>query len=339
MRFVPDSQARRKAYRFVYDDREEVENISASVDASAQRYTIVEELRTRGVRAGSEMIIERGMAAYVSGGGSGIGRGMALALARRGVRVGVADIRESEAAATVGIIRQNGGEAMALGADVSDRASVDAAADAIESAFGPVAIVCNNAGIAMHGVPLHEIAASDWDWVIGVNIYGVIHGIQAFVPRMLASGKPGHIVNTASIGGFQVNPNFVTGAYSMTKYAVVALSEGLRNELDGTALGVSVLAPAAVDTGIHLSERSRPDRLGGATVRPQNHFMGDLIKDGAAPDAVGERVARAIEDGDFYIFTHPETQFWLEQRHEAIRAGFAKARSLAGDDPSAAAAE
>ncbi len=275
------------------------------------------------------MIIEPGMAAFVTGAGSGIGRGMALALARRGVRVGVCDIRESDAAQTVRQIEAAGGAALAVGVDVSDRASVEEAVVAVERAFGDIAIACNNAGIALHGVPLHEITAADWDWVIGVNIQGVIHGIQALVPRMLATGRPAHVVNTASIGGFQVNPNFLTAAYSMTKYAVVALSEGLHNELQGTRVGVSILAPAAVDTRIHLSERSRPDRLGGATVRPQNHFMGDLLRGSMAPGAVGERVVEAIEAEDLYIFTHPETRQWLDRRHAAITAAFDKADRLA----------
>ncbi len=254
------------------------------------------------------MKIESGMTAYVSGGGSGIGRGISLALAARGVNVGVATSANPMPPRQPRQITASGGKAIPLAVDVSDAASVEAAADHIEGAFGPVSIVCNNAGIAMHGVPLHEIEMKDWDWAIGVNVYGVIHGISSFVPRLLDGGRPAHMVNTASIGGFQVNPNFLTGAYSMTKYAVVALSEALRNELAGTKVGVSVLAPAAVDTGIHLSERSRPERLGGAYVRPQNHFMGDLIKGSARPEEIGERVAQAIEGGDFYIFTHPETR-------------------------------
>ncbi|MGX1099080.1 SDR family NAD(P)-dependent oxidoreductase [Amorphus sp. MBR-141] len=273
------------------------------------------------------MKITPGQVAYVSGSGSGIGRGIALTLARRGVKVGVADIREEDAAATVRLIEAAGGKALALPTDVSDLASVEAAAVALEEAFGPVSIVCNNAGVAMHGVPLHEIAPAEWEWVIGVNVYGVIHGIRTFVPRLLAAGKPAHVVNTASIGGFQVNADFLTGAYSMTKYAVVALSEGLRNELAETAVGVSVLAPAAVDTAIHLSERSRPERLGGAYVRPENHFMGELIKDGARPEEIGARVVGAIEDGGFYIFTHPETEAWIDARHADIKSGFDRMRS------------
>ena len=277
------------------------------------------------------MKIEAGMCAYVSGAGSGIGRGIALALSRRGVRVGVCDIKLGDAQDTVHQIEAIGGSAMAVQVDVSDGASVEQAVAAIEQAYGAIAIGCNNAGIAMHGVPLHEISASDWDWVIGVNLRGVIHGIRALVPRMLQAGRPAHIVNTASIGGFQVNPNFLTGAYSMTKYAVVALSEGLHNELQGSPIGVSILAPAAVDTQIHLSERSRPERLGGPTVRAQNHFMGDLIRGGMTPEAVGERVAHGIEADELYIFTHPETQHWLDRRHAAITAAFDEARRLAQD--------
>jgi short-subunit dehydrogenase len=146
---------------------------------------------------------------------------------------------------------------------------------------------------------------------------------------MLAAQRPAHVVNTASIGGFQVNPNFLTSAYSMTKYAVVALSEGLHNEMRGTQIGVSILAPAAVDTRIHLSERSRPGRLGGATVRPQNHFMGDLLKGSMAPTDVGQRVIDAIEANELYIFTHPDTQHWLDRRHAAITAAFDHARHVA----------
>jgi NAD(P)-dependent dehydrogenase (short-subunit alcohol dehydrogenase family) len=277
------------------------------------------------------MKIEAGMCAYVSGAGSGIGRGIALALARRGVRVGVCDIKLGDAQDTVRQIEALGGSALAVQVDVSDSASVEQAVAAVEQAYGAIAIGCNNAGIAMHGVPLHEISASDWDWVIGVNLRGVIHGIRALVPRMLQAGRPAHIVNTASIGGFQVNPNFLTGAYSMTKYAVVALSEGLHNELQGSPIGVSILAPAAVDTQIHLSERSRPERLGGPTVRAQNHFMGDLIRGGMTPEAVGERVAHGIEADELYIFTHPETQHWLDRRHAAITAAFDEARRLAQD--------
>lgn len=270
------------------------------------------------------MKIESGAVAYISGSGSGIGRGIAINLARLGVKVGVADIREEDAADTVALIKEQGGEAVSLQCDVSEHASVESAADRLESAFGPASIVCNNAGVAMHGEPVHKIKDEDWDWVIGVNVYGIIHGIQTFVPRLLNLDAPAHIVNTASIGGFQVNPEFLTGAYSMTKYAAVALSEALVNELADTKIGVSILAPAAVDTGIHLSERSRPERMGGPYVRPENHFVGELIKGSTPPEEIGSRVIQAIENDELYIFPHPETQHWLEERHARISAAFKK---------------
>ena len=268
------------------------------------------------------MKIEQGCTAYVSGAGSGIGRGIALALAARGAAVALCDIRADAVTAVADEIRAGGGRALALELDVSDADAVEAVAARIEEELGPVSIVCNNAGVAMHGVPLHEISLADWEWVIGVNVMGVVHGMRAFVPRMLARGGAGHVVNTASIGGFQVNPDFLTGAYSMTKYAVVALSEGLQQELSGSGIGVSVLAPAAVDTGIHLSGRARPERLGGATLREENHFMGALIRDGAAPEAIGEQVAAAVESGLFYIFTHTDTLPWLKARHARIETAF-----------------
>ena len=171
--------------------------------------------------------------------------------------------------------------------DVSDAAMLEETGAAIEAKFGPIHIVCNNAGVSMLGVRLEEIPRTDWDWVIDVNIKGVINGIRTFVPRVRRHGEGGHIVNTASIAGLQVNPNFRTGAYAMTKYAVVALSEALEQELAGSGIGVSVLCPAAVDTGIHLSARARPDRLGGPFTREADHFMGDLIKQGLHPEQVG----------------------------------------------------
>lgn len=272
-----------------------------------------------------------GKTALVTGAGSGIGRGIARQLARAGVAVAIADIRREAAEAATEEIVADGGRAVPIALDVSDRAEVERAADEVERALGNVHIVANNAGVAMHGVPLEKIAPTDWDWAIGVNIYGVIHGIQTFVPRIRAHGEGGHIVNTASIGGLQVNPNFHTSAYSMTKYAVVALSEALEQELEGSNIGVSVLCPAAVNTSIHLSERSRPERLGGPTVRPENHFMGELIKDGWAPDAVGARVVEAILANELYILTHTEPRDWVEKRHRRIEAAFDRAAARAAE--------
>ena len=225
----------------------------------------------------------KGKTAYVSGAASGIGFGIASALAQAGARIAMVDIRAEALAEARARLHNLGDQIDTFVSDVSDPALVEATAQEIEQKFGPIHIVCNNAGVSMIGIPLDEITQSDWDWVIDVNIKGVVNGIRTFVPRLKAHGEGGHIVNTASIAGLQVNPNFRTGAYAMTKYAVVALSEALEQELAGTGIGVSVLCPAAVDTGIVLSARSRPARLGGPFVREADHFFGELLKDGFAP--------------------------------------------------------
>ncbi len=268
------------------------------------------------------MLDPAGTVAFVTGAASGIGLGIARQLAGAGARVALADIRAEPLEAARAEIAALGAETIAVITDVSDRASVEAAADRVEREWGDVQIVCNNAGVAMHGRKLETVSDTDWNWVIGVNVYGVIHGIQTFVPRLRAHGKPSHIVNTASIGGLQVNPTFLTGPYSMTKYAVVALSEALDNELQDSNIGVSVLCPMSVATDIHLSERSRPDRLGGPTEKPEQHFMGDLIRHGLDPDFVGRYVVEAIRAGAFFILTHPETREWIERRHRRIVEGY-----------------
>lgn len=270
----------------------------------------------------------KGKTAYVSGAASGIGFGIASALAQAGANVAMVDIRADALADARARLHNLGGEIETYVSDVSDPAVLGETAREIERRFGPLHILCNNAGVSMLGTPLDEITQADWDWVIDVNIKGVINGIRAFVPAMKAHGQGGHIVNTASIAGLQVNPNFRTGAYSMTKYAVVALSEALEQELAGHGIGVSVLCPAAVDTGIHLSARSRPARLGGPFERSADHFMGDLIKDGLRPEQVGARVVAAIRDGEFYILTHSSPREWVERRFERIMAAFDRAEAF-----------
>jgi NAD(P)-dependent dehydrogenase (short-subunit alcohol dehydrogenase family) len=253
----------------------------------------------------------KGKTAYVSGAASGIGFGITTALAQAGARVAMVDIRADALADAKARLHNLSDQVETFVSDVSDAAILAETAREIDAKFGPLHIVCNNAGVAMLGMPLEEIPLADWDWVIDVNIKGVVNGIHTFVPQLRAQGGEAHIVNTASIGGLQVNPNFQTGAYSMTKYAVVALSEALENELVGSSIGVSVLCPAAVDTGIHLSARSRPDRLGGPFERKADHFMGDLLKDGLRPEQVGGRVVKAIESNEFYILTHSSPREWV----------------------------
>ena len=267
----------------------------------------------------------RGRRAVITGAGSGIGRGMACAFAAEGMDVAVCDIREDALAETVAAVQARGARAFPVQVDVSDSASVQRAAARIAAEFGNIHVLCNNAGIAMHGVKVAEVTEENWDWVIGVNVRGVINGVHHFLPHLARHGEPAHIVNTASIGGFQVNGAFLTGPYSMTKYAVVALSEALEHELAGTPVGVSVLAPAAVATGIFHSARARPERLGEGQDNPAQLALDELIRDGWAPERVGQRVVEAIRSGEFYVFTHVAMQQPVEQRHARIQAGFAKA--------------
>jgi NAD(P)-dependent dehydrogenase (short-subunit alcohol dehydrogenase family) len=270
----------------------------------------------------------RGKTAYVSGAASGMGFGIASALAQAGANVALIDIRADALAEARSRLHNFGDQIDSFVSDVSDAEALAKTAREIDERFGPLHILCNNAGVSMLGTPLDEITQSDWDWVIDVNIKGVINGIRAFVPSMKAHGQGGHIVNTASIAGLQVNPNFRTGAYSMTKYAVVALSEALEQELADYSIGVSVLCPAAVDTTIHLSARSRPARLGGPFERPADHFMGDLIKNGLRPEQVGTRVVDAIRDGEFYILTHSSPRHWVERRFRRIMEAFDRAEAF-----------
>ena len=263
-----------------------------------------------------------GKTAVVTGAASGIGSGIARSLAGAGMNVALLDIQERALDELRRQIESSGGKAIALFADVSDAGSLAAAAGRAEQAFGRIHVAVNNAGVAMHGTPLEEIELQDWHWVIGVNIYGVIHGIRTFVPMIRKHGEGGHVVNTASIGGLQMRPGWNTGAYSMTKYAVVALSEALEQELAGSGIGVSVLCPASVRTAIYDSAKNRPARLGGPFRREQQHFLKDVIADGLAPEQVGERVLRAIRDDEFFVLTHAEPRQSIEARHRRIMDAF-----------------
>jgi len=267
----------------------------------------------------------KGKSAIVTGAASGIGLGIARNLARAGVNIVLADIEETALARAREEIARLGVKAVAVVTDVADRASVRRAADAAEREFGKLHIAVSNAGVSMHNQKLAAISPADWSWLIGVNLMGVIHGIQLFLPLLLKHGEEGHLVNTASIAGFQVNPDMHSAGYAMTKYGVVALSEGLENELKGTKVGVSVLCPAAVDTLIYRSARNRPERFGGATERQNELFLKDMLAAGWHPDRIGARVLDAIRAGEFFIFTHSATREWVEKRHARLLESFDRA--------------
>jgi len=274
-----------------------------------------------------------GKTAIVTGAASGIGLGIARGFARAGMNIALADIEAEALEHARKEVEALGVKAIGVVTDVSDRASVARLAAATEAEFGRLHVAVNNAGVSMHGEPADAIEPGYWDWIIGVNIYGVIHGIQAFLPLIKAHGEGGHIVNTASIGGLQVNPNWYTAAYSMTKYAVVALSEALENELKGTRIGVSVLCPAAVDTAIYRSARNRPPRFGGPQERPQELFMQDLLAVGWPPDRIGARVVDAIRAGEFFILAQSAPREWIERRHARILAAFDRAAAWEAAHP------
>jgi NAD(P)-dependent dehydrogenase (short-subunit alcohol dehydrogenase family) len=265
-----------------------------------------------------------GKTAIVTGAGSGIGLGLARTFARHGMAVVLCDIRGDRLDAALAEVRGiAGARAVAVVTDVSDRASVRDAGDQATKAFGAVHVACNNAGVVIHGRSIADHTPQEWDWIIGVNLRGVIHGIETFLPLIRSHGEEGHIVNTASIGGFQVRGERRTGAYSATKYAVVALSESLAYDLAGTPVAVSVLAPAAVKTRIYVSGESRPARFGGPYVEPDNGpLQAELERDGMHPDEVGERVVRAIRARELYVFTHIHTRDWLLARHQRIVDAF-----------------
>ena len=263
-----------------------------------------------------------GKTAFVTGAANGIGFGICRALARNGVNLVLADIEPSalekarEELATFNV------RTRAMRVDVSDAAAFERAADEAESEFGHIHFLFNNAGITMGPKPLWEVTPEQWEWILGVNIFGVINGIRALVPRMKKHGEAGHVVNTASIGGLQVNPKLRNGSYAMTKYAIVAASEALALDLEDSNLGVSVLCPALVATTLYASAARRPERLGGPFDRPGADVGKAWMAAGLAPDEVGKRVLDAVAGREFFIFTHEEPREWIEARHQRLMAGF-----------------
>ncbi|HXE87163.1 MAG TPA: SDR family NAD(P)-dependent oxidoreductase [Hyphomicrobiaceae bacterium] len=264
-----------------------------------------------------------GRTAIVTGAGSGIGLGLARTFARHGMAVALCDIRGDRLDAALADVQSLGrGPAIAVITDVSDRASVRHAAEQAVTAFGTLHVACNNAGVTIHGRSIADLSPSEWDWTIGVNLHGVIHGIETFLPLIRSHGQEGHIVNTASIAGFNVRGERRSGAYAATKFAVVALTESLAYDLADTPIGASVLAPAAVRTHIYVSGENRPDRFGGPYEEPGNNPFQKELETGLEPDQVGERVVEAIRRRELYVFTHMETRDWLLARHRRIIDAF-----------------
>jgi NAD(P)-dependent dehydrogenase (short-subunit alcohol dehydrogenase family) len=252
--------------------------------------------------------------AVVTGGASGIGRALALLFAREGAHVVVADLDEAGMAETVAGVIQAGRRGLAVKTDVSHLADVQALADRAFAELGAVHVVCNNAGVALWG-GLESVSHQDWEWAMGVNLWGVIHGVEAFVPRMVAQKQPGHVVNTASMAGLIASQGL--GVYNTTKYAVVGLAETLQKDLRGHDIGVSVLCPMGVNTRIRQSERNRPATLRNATAAREGTAV-ELIGRYLPPEHVAERVLRAIYANRLYVITHEEGLTPLKRRFERM---------------------
>ena len=251
--------------------------------------------------------------AVITGAASGIGRGIAERCVEKGMKVVLADINEGDLRKAETETKALGGTVLSVRTDVSKRDDLELLARKTLDAFGEVHLLVNNAGVGAGGSPW-EATWSDWEWVIGVNLWGVIHGVKIFTPIMLAQNTDCHIVNTASVAGLKVGGR--SAPYAVTKHAVVALSESLYLALEerNALVKVSVLCPGFVKTNIMNAERNRPVELQNEPVEipPQVQadldFMNAAVEAGMSPLQVADRVFEAIEEEKFYILTHPE---WL----------------------------
>ncbi len=248
--------------------------------------------------------------AVITGGAGGIGMAMARAFARRGARLVLADIDEERLSQAAKALSEEGAEVAGVRTDVTDPSSVDALADATYERFGAAHLVCNNAGIAVLG-PMVNATLADWRITMDINFWGVVHGCQSFVPRMIEGGERGHVVNTASMAG--LTGMQWLGVYCASKFAVVGLTESLFRELREHGIGVSVLCPMIVETnlGEHTQQILKKSKERTAAVAPpQGQMKGGVIQ----PPEVAERVGRAIERGQLYILTHEEQRDILRRR-------------------------
>jgi len=257
-----------------------------------------------------------GKRALVTGGGSGIGAAMARAFAREGAKVVLADLDRHGMDRVAGEIAARGGDALGVRTDVTSLESVEELAERTVERHGAVHIVCNNAGVGVFA-PLADASHKDWQWVMNVNVWGVVHGIEVFLPRLIAQGQGGHIVNTASMAGLAGMPGL--GVYCASKFAVVGLTESLHRELSGSGIGASVLCPMIVNTQINASERNRPQELrnegAGESSPAEGQFTVSRVIE--APE-VAERVVQGIRDKALYILTHVESRDILRRRAERL---------------------
>lgn len=256
--------------------------------------------------------------AVITGAASGIGFAAARAFAAQGMRVALLDVREDEVHTAAESLRSSGAKTLGLCVDVSDAAAVDAAAREVYREFGGVHLLMNNAAVFLRGAEIATIDDDVWDWLFSVNVYGPIHCIRSFLPHILGQGGEGHVVNTGSISGFAVRDR-KNGAYAVTKFGLVALSEALRHDLKDTSVGVSIVLPGLVASDFYVTSAQHRGDLGGPNLFPTT--PADTAQ-GMSPDEVAARVVDGIRAGRFYIATHRETRAMLEQRHREIMEAY-----------------
>ncbi len=266
----------------------------------------------------------QGKVAVVTGAASGIGRALAEHAAQEGMNVVLADIEEAALQQVSQALEANGTQVLAVKTDVSKAEDVEALAQKTLERFGAVHLLFNNAGVGA-GTTTWDSSLDDWKWVLGVNLWGVIHGVHTFVPLMLKQGGEGHIVNTASVAGLTSGPGL--GIYKVSKFGVVTLSETLYYELllTGAPIKVSVLCPGWVKTRVLESERNRPAELRNASPMQLDptgqaffQMMQQWVETGMPPEKVADIVFQAIREEKFYILTHPEFKVAIEARNEDI---------------------
>ncbi len=258
--------------------------------------------------------------AFVAGGSSGIGLGIARALAAEGARIAFTYRREDHRDEALGRLRSLGADALAVRLDVTDRLAVQRSAAEVTGTLGPVDILCNSAGVSMFG-PMERATFEDWDWAFGVNVGGVINCLNAFLPAMIERGRGGHVITVGSMAGFLPGPD--SGIYSASKCAARGITESLYYSLAKHGIGVSLVSPGLVNSNIHEAYLGRPAAL-AATGMPGAAAMKDMVKDllsvGLSPDAVGRMTVEAVKANQLYVFTHPEFAEDLAELHAEMIA-------------------
>jgi NAD(P)-dependent dehydrogenase (short-subunit alcohol dehydrogenase family) len=270
-----------------------------------------------------------GRVAVVTGGGSGIGRGIALTLGAEGMTVAVADIQQSSAEAVAAEIESKGGRALGLGVDVTSAESLAAAAKEIVARTGGVNLLCANAGVLARIGPLADHTVGDWEYTLSVNVLGVVKTVAAFLPALRARAPDAHIVNTASLGGLTAEVRAPIGAYIASKYACVGYSEMLRAELAAEGIGVSVLCPGVVASNLTGTSAENRPGVFGAQAAPLLAAAGSggasaasLALHAMPAEDVGPIVIRAIRANRFYVLTHPKARPLVEARFRAMLEDF-----------------